>query len=240
MMVERGQTEHFVVSYDDTLSNGASLSDAVLAQCEQDLSAMSDLFGGIMPAAASLPFHVNLVPGGGGANHPSCLATTISCYIYGGTTATGLPGLVGGEVAEVLMATQARGWDCLANNGEALSRVIPTVLHPNLLPLFSAGNAWLNSSRPDWVTQPDLTDTDPSRSAAGRCSSTTWSTSSAIPGSRSSAPPLPRWGRPRPCSAYRTRGTGFPACSHSTFRAPTTTCPTTTRSRCCRRPSISP
>jgi hypothetical protein len=58
------------------------------------------------------------------------------------------------------MATQAKGFNCAASNGEALSRVIPTVLYPALLPLFSTGNAWMNSSRPDWVTNTDPTDQD--------------------------------------------------------------------------------
>jgi len=66
MMIVAGQTAHYVVSYDDSLSNGAALANAILGQCEQDLSALSALYGGIMPAAASLPFQVSLVPGGGG------------------------------------------------------------------------------------------------------------------------------------------------------------------------------
>jgi hypothetical protein len=161
MMVVRGQTPNFVVAYDDTLTNGIALSDAVLAQCEQDLTALSQLFGGIVPVAASLPFHINLVPGGGGAGHAGCLATTITCFISAGSDTLGVPALVDAEVAEVLMATQAKGFDCGANNGEALSRMLPTVLYPNLRYRFSTGNTWLNStnpSRPDWITNTDPTD----------------------------------------------------------------------------------
>ncbi len=161
MMVVRGQTVNFVVAYDHTLTNGIALSDAVLAQCEQDLTALSQLFGGIMPVAASLPFHITLVPGGGGAGHAGCLATTITCFIPAGSDTLGVPALVDAEVGEVLMATQAKGFDCGANNGEALSRVLPTVLYPNLRNRFSTGNTWLNStnpSRPDWVTNTDPTD----------------------------------------------------------------------------------
>ena len=37
MMIVAGQTAHYVVSYDDSLSNGAALANAILGQCEQDL-----------------------------------------------------------------------------------------------------------------------------------------------------------------------------------------------------------
>jgi hypothetical protein len=160
MMVVRGSTAHFVVSYDDTLGSGIALADAVLASCEKDVAALSALFGGIMPAAASLPFHINLVPGGGGASHPGCLATTITCFISASSDTLGVPALVDAEVAEVLMNTQAKGFDCGASNGEALSRVLPTVLYPNLRNRFSTGNFWLNSSRADWVSNTDPTDTN--------------------------------------------------------------------------------
>jgi hypothetical protein len=163
MMIVAGQTPHYVVSYDDSLSNGAALANAILAQCEQDLSALSALYGGIMPPAASLPFQVSLVPGGGGASHPGCSATAITCYIDAGSLVQGIPLLVDAEVVEVFEAAQGRGVNCGYSNGEAFSRVLPTVLYPNLRYLFSTGNSWLNStnpSRPDWVTAAEPTDQD--------------------------------------------------------------------------------
>lgn len=170
-MVLAGQTAHFVVSYDDsiTLANGyqasgLALAQAVLASCENDLATISNLFGGIMPAPASLPFQVNLVPGGGGASHPGCLSTVISCFISPNSDAIGVPLTVDAEVAEVFMATQAQGVNCGYSNGEALSRVLPTVLYPKLRGRFMMGTSWLNStnpSRPDWVTNTEPTDQDP-------------------------------------------------------------------------------
>jgi hypothetical protein len=169
-MVLAGQTAHFAVSYDDsiTLANGyqasgLALAQAVLASCENDLATFSNLFGGIMPAPASLPFQINLVPGGGGASHAGCLSTVISCFISPNSDIVGVPLTMDAEVAEVFMATQAQGVNCASSNGEALSRVLPTVLYPKLRWRFMNGTSWLNStnpSRPDWVTNSNPTDTD--------------------------------------------------------------------------------
>jgi hypothetical protein len=163
MMIIAGQTAHFVVSYDDSLSNGNALAQAILSRCEQDLSALSTLYGGIMPNASSLPFQVNLEPGGGGASHPGCGATAITCFIGSGTILQNLPGLVDAEVVEVFEATQANGVNCGFSNGEAFSRALPGVLNPAWRAGFSVGNSWLNStspSRPDWVTSTEPTDQD--------------------------------------------------------------------------------
>lgn len=157
MLVVRGNTTHFGVAYDSTLTNGAMLADAVLANCERDLAGLSALFGGIMPA--SLPAQVDLVPGLGGASHPSCADTHITCYISAGSDTLGVPAVVVAELAEVFMATQGLGWDCSHSHGEALSRVLATVLYPHLRSRFSVGNEWLNSGRPDWVSTTDPTDT---------------------------------------------------------------------------------
>ncbi len=163
MMTVAGQTAHFIVSYDDSLSNGDALAQAILGRCEQDLSALSTFYGSIMPAASSLPFQVSLMPGNGGAFHDGCAGTAITCNIDAGTITDNLPGLVDAEVVEVFEATQGKGVNCGFSNGEAFSRVLPTVLNPAWRPWFSTGNSWLNStnpSRPDWVTSTEQTDQD--------------------------------------------------------------------------------
>lgn len=158
-MIVSGQTARFVVSYDSALNNGAALADAVLANCELDFATLSSLFGGITPAAASLPFQINLVPGPGGASHPGCLSTVITCFASNSDT-VGIPSIVVAEEAEVFMATQALGFNCIASNGEALSRVAAQVLYPKLRDRWSTGNSWLNSTRPDWVSNTEPTDQD--------------------------------------------------------------------------------
>jgi len=162
MMIVRGQTANFVVSYDSSLTDGTALADAVLGRCEQDFQTLRGLFGGIVPAAPSLPFQINLVAGPGGASHPGCLSTNITCYASNIDT-LGIPSLVVAEEAEVFMATQGAGFDCIASNGEALSRVAAQVLYPELRDRWSTGNSWLNStnpSRPDWVSNTKPTDQD--------------------------------------------------------------------------------
>ena len=169
-MVLAGQTANFVVSYDDSITvangyqaTGLAFAQAVLASCENDLATFSNLFGGIMPAPASLPFQISLVPGGGGAGHAGCLSTAISCFISLNSDTVGVPLTVDAEVAEVFMATQALGVNCGFSNGEALSRVLPTVLYPKLRWRFMNGTSWLNSanpSRPDWVSNTNPTDQD--------------------------------------------------------------------------------
>lgn len=169
-MVLAGQTATFVVSYDDSITiangyhaTGLAFAQAVLAACENDLAGFSNLFGGIMPAPASLPFQINLVPGGGGASHPGCSSTVISCFISHNSDTVGVPLTMDAEVAEVFMATQGQGVNCGFSNGEALSRVLPTVLYPKLRWRFMNGTSWLNSanpSRPDWVSNTNQTDQD--------------------------------------------------------------------------------
>lgn len=161
MLVQRGTTGNFVVSYDDSLTNGPALADAVLGQCEQDLASISGLFGGIMPPATSLPFHVDLMPGtGGGASHPGCADTHITATIGPNVDAIGVPLAVAAEVVEVFEAVQGLGLNCGASNGEALSRVLPGVLYPANRLRFMVGTSWLNSPRADWVTNTEPTDQD--------------------------------------------------------------------------------
>jgi hypothetical protein len=165
-IVLAGSTPNFTVSYDDAIivakgykASGLAFAQAVLANCQQDFATLSSLFGGIMPAADSLPFQIYLVPGQGGAGHGGCLSTVITCFISPNSDTVGIPSLVVAEEAEVFMATQGKGFDCGASNGEALSRVAPTVLYPALRDRWSTGNKWLNSTRQDWVSTNYPTDT---------------------------------------------------------------------------------
>jgi hypothetical protein len=156
-VVHRGNTAHFVVNYDDSLgANGPALADAVLGTCEQDYVRLQGYFGGLTPS--SLPFVVDITPGSGGASHATCAATTMSCNAFSGTDANLVRMLVVAEADEVFMADQSAGWNCGASNGEGLSRVLATRMYPAELDGFASASDWLNSGRPDWVSNNEPTD----------------------------------------------------------------------------------
>lgn len=153
----RGSTGDFDVSYDTTLgSDGQALADAILGHCEQDLSQLRSFFG----AGSTGRFSVFIDPGTFGAYHSGCAATVIHCAAYNATDGDLENFLNCAEVDEVLMAVQAKGWNCGASAGEGLSRVLAAELHPASLGRFASASHWLNSARPDWVTQTEGTDRD--------------------------------------------------------------------------------
>jgi hypothetical protein len=152
MMVQAGMTTNFIVLYDNTLSNGLAVANGVLDYCEYDLVRLSMLFGGILPP---VPITINCVPGAGGA---SWGGTTMNLYVTATSDAAGAPAIVDAELAEMFMSAQGNGWIPNWSNGEALSRVLATVLYPNRIDLFSTANFWINSARNDWVDNVDHSD----------------------------------------------------------------------------------
>jgi hypothetical protein len=161
---QQGQTGHFVVSYANSLSQGATLADSVLQTCEADYARLEGWFGNI--AIGSLPFDVRIQPGNQGASHASCLATALTCDAFTGGDADLIRSLVVAEADEVFMANQNLGWNCGASNGEALSRVLAAEVYPNELTppalgggTFATGPSWLDSpNRPNFVDRTDPTD----------------------------------------------------------------------------------
>jgi hypothetical protein len=152
-----GRTANFEVAFDTTLrSEGQALADAILESCEQDLSQLRSFFGGVSAG----PFSIFIDPGTFGAYHFSCADREIHCAAFGGMDGDLENFLNCAEVDEVLMAAQANGWNCGASAGEGLSRVLATELHPASLGRFASASHWLNSARPDWVTQTEGTDRD--------------------------------------------------------------------------------
>lgn len=153
---QRGSTDHFVVYYADSLgTNGPTLADAVLANCEQEFASLQNLFGGVTPGG--LPFTVHIVPGFFGASHPGCAATDMQCAAFSGTDGVLENMLVVAEADEVFMAAQGAGWDCGASNGEALSRILADELTGDN---FATAKAWLDSPRRNYVNQNFPSDTD--------------------------------------------------------------------------------
>ena len=152
---QRGSTANFDVYYDNSLgTNGQSLADAVLANCEWDLTQLRGWFGGV----AAGRFSVYIDPGSFGAYHANCAATEIHCAAFAGTDGALENMLNVAEVDEVMMANQGAGWNCGSSAGEGLSRVLATQRYPASLDGFASASSWLNSTRPDWVTQTEQTD----------------------------------------------------------------------------------
>src|SRR6266446_6063170 len=152
---QRGSTADFDVYYDNSLgTNGQSLADAVLANCEWDLAQLRGWFGGV----AAGRFSVYIDPGSFGAYHANCAATELHLAAFGGTDGALVNMLNVAEADEVMMADQGAGWNCGASAGEGLSRVLATQRYPASLDGFASASSWLNSTRPDWVTQTEQTD----------------------------------------------------------------------------------
>jgi hypothetical protein len=161
--VQRGTTEHFVVSFDSNLGKaGPTLADAVLATCEADFTRLQAFFGTFR--IGGLPFKVLIKLGSSGASHDGCTETHLNCDAFDKTDADLIRSLVVAEEDEVFMADQGLGWDCGASNGEALSRVLAAELYPNELSppgiddTFATAPSWLRSGRPNWVTKTESTD----------------------------------------------------------------------------------
>jgi len=152
---KRGSTTNFTVYYDSKVTNGASLADAVLANCEADYAQLVSWFGGTTPAG--LPFTIKIDPGTFGAYHANCAATEVHAAAFDETNGDLVNFVVVAEADEVMMAAQNLGWDCGASAGEALSRVLATERYPAQLGGFATAAAWLDSDRPDWVTNSDPT-----------------------------------------------------------------------------------
>lgn len=161
----RGQSAFFKVYYDDALgaATGAALADGVLARCDADYEAIYQIFGSVTPP---LPMTCVILNGAGGAYHYGCLDNVL--YVAGlalpppltPDVATALALLVAEEV-EVFSAAQGIGWNCGDTNGEGLSRVLAEELYPGVLDFAHSADAWLDSSRPDYVSNNVGNDQDP-------------------------------------------------------------------------------
>jgi hypothetical protein len=155
--VQSGETEHFRVEYQRRLGYaGQVLARGVLGECEADFSRVTEWFGGLVPPG--LPFRVSIVQGSFGAFHDTCADTHLHCAAFDGYNSELVEMLNMAEAVEVFSAAQNAGWDCGASNGEGLSRVLATALHPSQLDGFATAADWLNSRRENFVDHNDQTD----------------------------------------------------------------------------------
>lgn len=160
--IQAGSTQNFVVSYEESLgADGQTFAGAVLAVCERDYTQLQSVFGNI--SINGLPFQIYLRQGdsnNGGAYHYSCDATALYCFVTPGESTELANMLVVAEEDEVFMGNQNAGWNCGYSNGEGLSRILSTELHPSALNGFTSAATWLDSNRQDWVDNTEQTDSD--------------------------------------------------------------------------------
>lgn len=155
-MTLRGSTAHFNVYYDPAMgTNGATVADGVLANCEADYRVVSSWFG-----VLAGPFNILIHAGIPGAYHYGCSATDLYCDAHiSPVDANWTNFLTIAEETEVDMAVQGAGWNCGASAGEGLSRVLAETLYPNELDGFNSAASWLDAAgRPDFVNVTDPTD----------------------------------------------------------------------------------
>ena len=132
VFVSAGTTEHFHVEYQRHLGYaGQVLARGVLGECEADYAQLTEWFGGVVPP--HLPFRVSIVRGSFGAFHDACTDTHLRCSAFDGHNAELVEMLNMAEAVEVFSAAQNAGWNCGESNGEGLSRVLATALHPTQL-----------------------------------------------------------------------------------------------------------
>jgi hypothetical protein len=153
----RGETAHFSVYFDSNMGQaGQQIADGVLASCENEYDTLSNVFGGVSVD------HMNILISDTvrGGYHYGCSGTDL--YVGAETSPVNIDFtrlIVVAEDTEVFSADQGRGWDCGASNGEALSRVMATLLYPAQLDGFRTSGAFLSTSnRPDYVNTNDGTD----------------------------------------------------------------------------------
>ncbi len=177
-----GVTAHYQFQYDDSLSPPINpggpepaRTNAVIASCEDDFKLMSVWFDNV-GLDIHTPIPVYVTQNSGGASwHRSGNNLTITINPNNGV-ATFIRYLLVSEMVEQFMRAQGKGWfgsGTEGSQGEGLSRFLGAqFLASNGLGNPPAGfansNAWLSSSRADFINNINLTDDGPD--AATGCS----------------------------------------------------------------------
>ena len=170
-----GQTAHYQISYDTTLSvaDGITRAAGLLAACEQDFALMSSWFAGVN-LIFNFPLPVQIVNASGGASwsDPSGFqlifgsSPTVVIKPGSGTSVNVIRYLLVSEVTEMFMTSKNNQWAESSSffqggdegsKGEGLSRFLGVQFQvANGLgsvppPGFGVVPTWLNGARPDFV-----------------------------------------------------------------------------------------
>jgi len=149
----QGHTKHFAVYVDPMLGpDGVKDARVVLQKCEADYAKISKYFGGLKPGHFNVILFQNPKNPMGGAHHKSCAATDLICDVPTGPAQGNFSEFLNVmECVEVFEAKLRKGWNCQKSNGEALSRVLATDLHPKELTNFASAHHWIDSPRRNYV-----------------------------------------------------------------------------------------
>jgi hypothetical protein len=157
--VDLPSTEHFTFSFEQTLNTGAAkaLGRALAATAEQDYDTISSWFGGLRPDG--VPFDVKINLPTGGANNDNVKNINLK---LGATSNFNLARFVlVAETIEIFMAAVPFGWHPGDSSGEGLSQAAGFTLYPDQVQILNGPQVWLDSSRPDFVSKTDPTDSNP-------------------------------------------------------------------------------
>jgi hypothetical protein len=156
-----GQTTHYQISYDISLSpaDGLTRAQQLFNTCEFDWDLMSSWFTGVN-FQYSLPIFVQINNASGGASWNASSNPTVQINPGSGTNVDFVRYLLVMEVTEMFMASQNAGWFSGADEGskgEGLSRFLSRqfMLANNLQNVrylgFEVVSSWLNSPRLNYV-----------------------------------------------------------------------------------------
>ena len=166
-----GLTTNYQFQYDDSLSASGlepARTNQVIEFCEQDFNLMSGWFGNIS-LGVNLPIPVDVTPKSGGAGWVKKGGNPTVTIKPGTQNQQWIRSLMVAEMTEMFMDAQNIGWYGDHNegtDGEGLSRFLRGQFFININRFGtnlsdSKSNLWLNSSRADYVNNPDPKDNGP-------------------------------------------------------------------------------
>jgi hypothetical protein len=148
-----GETRHFIVRYDDSLSSGpVPWAVAVLLEtCEDDYARTQTWFRGIeLPHRIAIQFETMETLGWCGGNNNETDLIEITCSENNAPLSQNT---FVAELVEVLAAVQNQGWRGIESKGEGLSRFLGWIAHADGGRVSGDENSWLDSPREDFLRQ---------------------------------------------------------------------------------------
>ncbi len=143
------------------VGNTNSIAQTIAQAVQTDNQQLAAIFG-LQPE--SLPFTVFVEKGVGGAFHCGCQSST---FFVDADSQLGAS-FNAAEMVEVYEDAINNGWDCGLTNGEALSRALAVVLHPELAPdMRETILAWWNNGAEDYISTNDENDRNEDANGVG-------------------------------------------------------------------------